>query len=1133
MNRRVLGIAQVLGLLCLMLCLAPNAGAQATTGSVVGRVTDPSNAVVVGAQVTALNQATGVTYEGKSDNNGEFVVSDVPPGTYTVSVAQPSFETATAKDLNLAIDQKLLVNFELRIGAATTTTTVTAEAPLLQTESAETGQVIESQQILDLPLLGRNFLDLAFLTAGVVHGSGGNTLDVSVNGQREFANSVLIDGVEATANRNNDTNVRPSVDAVEEFKVSTSDYSAQFGRSSGGVISIQTKSGANSVHGSVYDFYRPDATAAENFAFPGSTGQPLNLSQNNVGGTIGGPIKKNKTFFFLSYEQERERNTISFLDSVPPLNQVVFNPNGSVDLSGLKDPLTGNQVPIFNPNFYAQNFFSQQFPGNVIPACPAGMVPDGSCVSPAGRAILQNFFPTPNLPGTFNGWFNNFQTHSPFAFNERTGDVRVDQNFSAKDRLSVVYHYLDFNTLTEDPFFGAIPVKGGGDADSGDKEDSRNQQFSVTETHLISNRFINEFRFGYTRFHLNELSLLNGQDLSNQFGVGNITVPGFPSTLGFPDLDLGTGYQAGGSTFKPLFFTDSNFQFQDNVTVSQLGKHEVRFGVDFRRLNSHPEFSLFPTGFQFYGGAGSSFTGDPNFAFFDQNAFFFNGGSDLSDLLVGLPEVVDIGLQLTKPHTQSWELHFYGEDTFKVTSKLTVIYGLRYEFQNPYTEASNESSNYDPASNSILLAGRGGNSSALVNSRKNDFSPRFGVAYQINQKTAVRAGYGLFYTPENDAREDVLTQNYPFSLQSSFTNSVFDGLPFTYELDQGIPRSTTIPIPSGASSIPAGSIPNGNFQNLFFVDPHIRTGYSQLYNLTLQRQIAPSLTMEVGYVGSVSHDLPYAIGNINVGSRLTPDLGKIQALEALGVGSYNSLQVKANKRAGRNLTFLAAYTYGHNIDNGPAPFNLGKNHNEPQDPFNLQAEIASSDFDVRHTFVFSSSYELPFGRGQAHGADWSTVENGILGGWQLNGIFTARTGLPYNVIQNGNFQAAPGLRPNLIANPDLPRGQRTLLEYFNTAAFCVPKPSNTCPALGPNGIGDAGRNLLNGPGLVNADFSVFKNFPIKESIKLQTRFEFFNVTNTPHFANPATDLSQTGSFGKISSLSSGPRVIQFAAKFIF
>lgn len=1125
--------AKVCILLFLVFLGPQSARPQATTGSFVGRVTDPTNAVVSGAQVQAVNEATGIEYQSVSNENGDYVVSQVPPGFYMVSAAKAGFETATAKHLELLIDQKLLVNFPLILGATSTVTTVIADTPTLQTQSAETGEVIETKDILDLPLLGRNFLDLARLTAGVVSASGGNTLNLSVNGQREFANSVLVDGVEATANRNNDTNVRPSVDAVQEFKVSTSDYSAQFGRASGGVISIQTKSGSNALHGSVYDFYRPNATAAEDFAFPGSTGQPLNLSQNNFGGTLGGPIKKDKTFFFLSYEQERERNLISFLDSVPPTNQIVFQPGGGVDLSGLKDPLTGNQVPIFNPNFYAQNFFSQQFPGNVIPACPAGSVPDGSCVSPAGRAILQKFFPTPNLPGTFNGWFNNFQTHSPFAFNERTGDARIDHEFSAKDRLSVVYHYLDFNSLTADPFSGATSVPGAGDADQGDKEDSRNQELSVTETHLFSNRFINEFRFGYTRFHLNELSLLNGQDLSTQFGLGNIAVPGFSSTLGFPDLFLGTGYQAGGSTFKPLFFTDSNFQIQDNIILTDVGRHEFRMGVDFRRLNSHPVFSLFPTGFQFYAGAFSSLTSDPNFAFFDPNAFFGNGGSDIADLLLGLPESVNIGLQLTTPHTQSWEIHFYGEDTFKVTPKFTFIYGVRYEYQNPYVEASNDSSNYDPATNSILLAGRGGNSSALVNGRKNDFSPRVGLAYQLTRKMVVRAGYGLFYSPENDAREDVLTKNFPFAVQSVYSNSVFDGLPFTYQLDQGIPRSTVIPIPSGASSIAASAVPNGGVQTIFYVDPNLRTGYSQLFNLSIQRELSSSISVEAGYVGSLSHDLPYAIGNINLDSRLTKSLGQIQAQESLGIAKYNSLQLKAKMRSSRNLSFLAAYTYGHNIDNGPAPFDLGKNHDQPQNPFDLNAEIGSSDYDVRHTFVFSSTYRLPFGKGQQFGNNWSGVEDAILGGWQLNGIFTAHTGLPFNVIQDGNNRNAPGLRPNVTANPNLPNGQRTLLEYFNTAAFCVPTKSNMCPALGPNGEGDAGRNILNGPGLVNGDVSVFKNFAIKESKTLQTRFEFFNVTNTPHFGNPAADLSQHGSFGRITSLTVGPRVIQFAAKFLF
>ena len=541
------------------------------------------------------------------------------------------------------------------------------------------------------------------------------------------------------------------------------------------MISIQTKSGTNELHGDLFEFYRPNATAADNYSFSGP-GQSPDLSQNNFGGTIGGPIKKNKSFFFISYEQERLRNTITYLSSVPPQNQITYNPDGSVDLSRLLDPGTGTVLPIYDPGFFGQNFYSQQFPGNVIPACPAGTAPTGSCVSPAGLAVLQNFFPQPNLPGTNFGYYNNYLVNAPYQFNSKVGSGRFDQDFSAKDRLSVVYHYGDFNSLQEDQYYGAIPVVGGGDADTGDQENSRSQELSVTETHLFSDRFVNEFRFGYSRYRLNQLSLLNGQDLADQYGQPNVNLPGFASTSGFPVIYLGSGYETGGSTYKPLYFLDSNFQFLDNVSITS-GRHEFRFGADFRRLNSHPNFSLFPTGFQEYGGpfaypeAGAPLTAASDYAYYMPNPpnsnFYPTGGSEIADLLLGPPLYTSLGLQLTNPHTQSWEIHFYGEDTYKMTPKLTLIFGLRYEFQNPYTEAGNNLSNYDPNSGLILIAGVGGNSSALMNASKNDFSPRLGLRTKL-PKSVIRAGYGLFYTPENDAREDVLTKNYPFGVQQLF-----------------------------------------------------------------------------------------------------------------------------------------------------------------------------------------------------------------------------------------------------------------------------------------------------------------------------------------------------------------------------
>ena len=343
--------------------------AQATTGSFIGVITDASGAVVSQAQVTATSLDTGLLYQASSDAVGRYAILSVPPGTYTVSAQKQGFELAKTQSVVLQIDQKIVQDFALVVGAVSTVATVTAEAPLLQTESVETGQVIDSQQILDLPLLGRNFLDLARLTSGVTSGSGGNTLNLSVNGQREFANSVLIDGVEATGNRNNDTNLRPSVDAVEEFKVATSDYSAEYGRASGGVISIQTKSGTNELHGDLFEFYRPNATAADNYSFSGP-GQSPDLSQNNFGATFGGPIKKNKSFFS-SLTNRNASGTTSLICRRSSAKPTHLQPRRQRRFVALARSSVGTVLPIYDPGFFGQNFYSQQFPGNVIPACPA------------------------------------------------------------------------------------------------------------------------------------------------------------------------------------------------------------------------------------------------------------------------------------------------------------------------------------------------------------------------------------------------------------------------------------------------------------------------------------------------------------------------------------------------------------------------------------------------------------------------------------------------------------------------------------------------------------------------------------------------------------------------------------------
>ena len=1075
---------------------------QATSGSISGRITDLFGALVAGATVTATSERTGLARTATTTRDGEYLLASVPPDRYAVTATLQGFKAAQRTGLEISVDQALRVNFTLDVGELTDVVTVTAAAPLLQTQSASTGEMIDQRQIQDLPLLGRNFLELARLTAGTTAGGGGNPLDLSVNGQREFGNSVVVDGVEVTGNRNNDANVRPSIDAVQEFKVVTSAYAPEFGRAAGGVVAIQTRSGSNEWHGSLSEFYRPSGTAARSFF--SSTGP--GLRQHNFAGTLGGPIRRNRTFFFAAYEGLRHRNRFSYLDSVPPRGQIQVRPNGDVDLSGLVDPSTGRMIPIFDPQVFAETQVPQQFAGNVIPA---------SRVSPAGLAILQQLFPEPNRAGLLNGWLNNYAVEQMFEQNVHTGDGRIDHAFRDADRLALVYHVSRFTSATGDRFAGAIPIEGGGDGDAGDDVTSASDSVAAAWTRAFRGSAVLEARASYSRFRFDERSLVPSGDLAGRLGLQNIHVPAHEATDGLPAVFLGSGAYTGGSTFKPLRYQDDNVQVTSHVALPVAG-HDLKAGIDVRRLRARAEFSLFPTGSLFFGGPGLSLTADPYFGYFDPDAFFSNGGSDIADLLLGLPATVTRGLQFTRPETRSWEGHAYFQDTWRATSALTLMYGARYEYQAPFAEADDQAANFDPAGLRMLLAGRGPHPSGLVRPDRNNVAPRLGFAWQFASHSVLRGGWGLFYSPENDGRSDVLTKNYPFAVREDFVNSLYDGLPFRYVLDTGVPRQADADVPAG-DAIPLADVDNARNQAFFYVDPAFRVGRAQLFNLVLQRELSPTVSIEAGYVGSIGRDMPYGVGNLNVNGRLSNDVGRIEAQFPQGRSEYHSLQAKVTRRFSRGLSLLAAYTYGKSLDNGPAPFNLGRNNQAPQDPFNLDAEWGPAGNDIRHNLVGSFLYELPFtGTG---------VVARLLGGWQVNGIVNARSGLPVNVIRNGGNQLAPGLRPNLVGDPELPRGERELGRYFDTSAF-------SADGLAADAPGSAGRNILRGPGFVNLDLSVFKSFRLTGSVSAQARVEAFNVTNTPHFANPNADLSRAN-FGVVSNTTGNPRLMQFALRLLF
>lgn len=1142
----------------------PCAG-QATTGQILGQVTDPSGAVVPNATVTVTDENRGVSFTGRTDAAGNYVLVSLPPGEYSVAASAPGFSTAKAAHLVLAIDQHLELNLPLKVGDVSAQVTVTDQAPLLQTQTAEVGTVIGGDAITDLPLFGRAFYDLTNLVPGVTTGNGSNmnTFNLSVSGQREYANSVQLDGIETTTNRTQDITITPNVDSVDQFKVVTAAYDAEFGNAAGGVVAVQTKAGTNSFHGDAFEFMRPPWMTARQ-TIPGATGpQPeATLRQNNFGGTLGGPIIKDHSFLFGAYEGMRNHDTYNYITSTIPFQLFTIQPNGNVDFSTLVDPCSGMQCrdknnqpsgppagtvdPLFDPNATVANggWWTSQFPGNVIPAAR---------VSNAGMNTMLHFFPKPNLPGIENGWFRNFQSHAPENDSTNQVDARFDQVISPKDRLYAVYHWQNLGYLVQDAWYGQQGlVPGAGDADQATNEDETAQSLSLTYDRFFTPNAMNEVRFGYMHYGQNQYSLLNGTDYSSKYGYGNVNVPEYSATSAFPQVWMADGYLAGGSTWKPFHILDENYEIDDSFSWTGVSRHEFKFGTQIRLLNSHPDFSLFPTGFDYYGSFGNAETSaqswwgyyycaDPTWCV--PNGYNWLGGSDVADLVLGLPLDVYMGLQLTNPHTKSWDMSYYAQDSWKITPRLTMNYGLRYDYQAPWTEAGNNMSNFDLASGNILIAGINGHSNSLIQSRWNDISPRLGFAFAIDPKTVLRAGGGIFYSPENDGREDFLTKNNPFALQYSFSNwewSVPASSPqvWPYQDDAGSPRSTKINIPSTGIIAPKDLV-NGNLETTNAINPSIKTGTTGSFDLAVGRQLSRTMSLDVSYVGSISRHLSYQIGDINADpnegassgkydTRITTDLGIIQYMSDPGMSDYNSLQVKLTRQVARSTNFLLSYTYGHSLDNGPAPFDIGNNNDRPQNPYNLTAEYATSDDDVRHNLVFSGDYALPFGRGQTLGANWGTLPNAVLGGWKFGGIFSMRSGNPVNVILGDDPKSAlAGVRPNISGDPNLSRGKRNYLHYFNTAAFSAP----VIPQGSAYAYGNAGRNLVVGPGFINIDASLAKDFKVENRWTLQVRAEAFNGTNSVHYSNPDGDLT-SGTFGQINS-TYNPRRAQLAAKFIF
>jgi hypothetical protein len=1188
--RRFSALSSSLATGTLLLLLSTTLWAQKDAGAIVGLVRDPSGAVVTGAKVTVIDVDRGIEMKFETNSGGEYVASPLRIGRYSVTVEKEGFKKAVAGPVQVNIQDRVGVDLKLEPGMATETMTVTGQRPQLETETSELGQVVDSRRINALPLNGRNYSQLALLGAGVAPAEPGSRVEesygFSANGARSLQNNFLLDGIDNNANLGDVLNgsasvVQPSVDAIAEFKVETNSYSAEFGRGNGAIMNAVIKSGTNQIHGNVFEFLRNEKFDAIN-AFDQFGQQPY--KRNQFGFTLGGPIIRNKTFFFGDYEGLRNRQGLpqpavvptqgpngqlsgdfsAFLTGTPamaidafgnPTNQTALDCNGNATYVGeIFDSRQAQQNYAGNPNGLCG------VPIGTSGGQPTNIFPEGSIDPLAAR--LAALFPAPNVDQ--NGV--NFLSDPKRSETENKFDIRVDHTISQKDNLFARFSYGNDSTFRPSPFNNALD--GGGFQDGYSENSARG--LAASEIHTFRNNLINEFRFGFNHLNSHRFNLNYNVDVSKQLDFPG--VPFGPNIGGLPSISFSDGTSTiGSSGYLPSIEKQYSYVFTDNLSWTR-GRHSAKFGAELR----FEQFTIFqPAAARGSMSFGNDFTDNP--------ASPGSGGESVATFLLGVPD----GGEITSLHNVDYRRQIYavyGLDDIKVTPRLTLNLGLRYELFSTIKEANDQAATFDFSSLSLIVP-KGQNqeltptlatelgvlrngSRGLISPDRNNFAPRIGLAYQLGDKLVLRSGYGIFYGGQ---------ENGPFSNPSpGFNPPFFSSQVFSTPCSAASanPAAVDCSIPNFAvlaQGFPSNSLTDPNAPSLYSIDPHLVTPYTQQWHLGLEYQLPADTVFEVSYGGSRGLKL-FAFYN---GNQAVPTADATQATAPrrpahnaapgatgdctvatpencnpaldTGIGTfrsntqsnYNSLQMRLEKRYSHGLQFEAAYTWAHALDNASSASLGSVNNGDFQDQRFPNAEYGNADFDVRHRFVFSYIYDLPFGHGRKFAGNASGFVNQILGNWQMAGVFSTATGNFYtasdiNPVSNSDCGGTVGYycsRPNMVGNPNAsPCVAGTL---FNTCAF----EHNTAQGT----FGNAGRNIIKGPGYQTWDASLVKQFPINERTHLEFRAEFFNVLNHVNFlfeqfgsisAEPIPLELGQGGFGYALS-ARDPRQVQFALKFYF
>lgn len=1139
-------------LLCVsLLCFlsSPLILAQKDTASLVGQVLDSTGASIPGAQISAQNKETGFTYKASSANDGEWVISPVRIGTYSISISAPSFRTAVVKDITLDVQQRQQVNVKLEPGQVTETVTVEETAPLLETETSERGQVINSVTMVGLPLNGRNAVQLAQLASGVTVSEPGardeSGFGFSANGARSLENNFLLDGVDNNSNLPdllNEANyvVMPSVDALQEFKVETDSFNAEFGRATGAVVNATLKSGTNEIHGVLYEFLRNQHLDARNFFDP--TLPPYH--QNQFGATFGAPIKHDKLFFFGDYEGLRIRQGQTDTALVPTTAQRNGDFSSQLDLTSPTGVMDCNGHPTYAGEIFDTRL-TQVSASSSTGYCgvPFGYDTSGNPtnVIPASRqdplAIkLAQLYPAANASGL--GY--NYVSNPVLIRNRNQGDVRVDQIFSSKD--NAFYRF----SISQQP--ATIPSPFGGIADGGGffsgVEQNNGYSVALSETHTFSATLVNEFRAGYNRLHSSRFQFNSNENVSGSVGFPGVPYAAGTNNGGLPQLTFSDVSGLGSPTYLPSNEIQNTYTYTDTLTMVR-GKHTLKFGAEWRP----EEFTIFqpadPRGSMSFGTTMTDNPADPG-----------SGGSGFASFMAGQAGGGSIN-NLNNVDYLRHNYAFFAQDDWRVTPKFTINVGLRYEFFSPVYQRFNAQANFNPdtgvldipkSSNvtltptlAALLPVNHNATNALVDSDYNNFAPRLGLAYQATSRLVLRSAFGTFYNGEESGPYSNPSPGFnpPYFVSESFVAPC--GLPSANAV-----QNCSVP---GLSNLyqgfPASALTDPNTPNLFSIDPHIRTPYTLQWHATAQYQAGANSLFEVAYVGSKSTKLYTFLNSNQAAPTADPSIptaprrpfpyidSSIGYLNSAGNAEYDGLQTKLQHRFGGGFMLLLNYTYSHAVGNA-SNANLGAQNN---DAFRYSAhpewEHGNLDFDVRHRFVGSYSWELPFGKNKKFAGGVSTAMDEVIGHWTIEGLTTISSGTWFTVTDaNANFSNSDGQqRPDAVAGQSASGKPCVAGTFFNTCAF-------TDPALGS--FGNVGINTLQGPGVVDWDLSALKVFPISEKRRFEFRAEVFNVANHANFlfaapgpqnSNNATVLG-TPSFGYVTA-ARAPRQIQFGLKFYY